>query len=239
MRFVNLLRRTLRALAKKPGFTSVVVATLALGIGANTAVFSFVNALLLRPLPFLEADRLVEVRAAVGEKPGRLTAREFQALERETTLFESFAAYYPSQYNMTGSGAPEALLCTITTASLFDVLGVDLLYGDLWDPATERGIDFHVALNHGLWTRLGGESVDRGKNLLELGRAEELSPDDPDVHHPLGNALAASGRLEEAIEAYDKAIELAPCFTQAHSISHPPSPAWADGGRLHARSARR
>jgi putative ABC transport system permease protein len=159
------VRSTLRALAKRPTFTSIVVSTLALGIGANTAVFSFVNVLLLRPLPFREADRLVEVRVVVGGEPGRLTSRELEALERETTLFEGFAAYYPSQYNMTGTGAPEALLCTINTASLFDVLGVDLLYGEPWDPATEKEIDFHVILNHGLWTRLGADPNVVGKTI--------------------------------------------------------------------------
>jgi putative ABC transport system permease protein len=143
----------------------MVVATFALGIGANTAVFSFVNALLLRPLPFPEPERLVEIRAMTGSKPGRLTAREYQTFRTESRFFESFAAYYPSQYNLTGSGPPEALLCTITTASLFDVLGVSLLHGDPWDPATEKEIAFEVVLNHGLWTRLGADPSMVGKTI--------------------------------------------------------------------------
>jgi putative ABC transport system permease protein len=161
----NSIRRSVRALARRPAFTAIVVVTLALGIGANTAVFSFVNALLLRPLPFHEPGRLVEVRAVVGSKPGRLTARELQTLKAESKLFESVAAYYPSQYNMTGSGPPEAVLCTITTESLFDVLGVELLHGDTWSPDTEKGIDFHVVLNHGLWTRLGADPSIVGKTI--------------------------------------------------------------------------
>jgi putative ABC transport system permease protein len=159
------VRYSVRSLSKRPGFTAVVVATLALGIGANTAVFSFVNALLLRPLPFPEPERLVEIRASTGSKPGRLTAREYQTLRDESRFLESVAAYYPSQYNLTGEGPPEALLCTINTKSLFDVLGVSLLHGDPWDPATEKEIGFEVILNHGLWTRLGADPSIVGESI--------------------------------------------------------------------------
>ena len=102
-------RYTIRSLVARPGFTAVVVATLALGIGASSAVFSFVNALLLRPMPFERPERLVRVQAVVDDEPGRLTAREVATLKREAHFFEDFAVYTPSQYNMTGAGEPESV----------------------------------------------------------------------------------------------------------------------------------
>ena len=160
-----MLKQTLRGLARRPGFTAVVVLTLALGIGANSAVFSFVNALMLRPMPYERPDRLVTIQAMVDKEPGRLSPREFAALKREADLFEDFAVYTPSQYNMTGAGAPEAVLCTINSENLFSVLGVDLLYGEPWSPQVEKGIEYDVVLGHALFTRLGADPSIVGKTI--------------------------------------------------------------------------
>ena len=156
---------TLRGWVRRHGFTGVVVLTLALGIGANSAVFSFVNALLLRPMPFERPERLVQVRAVVDGEPGRLTAREVATLKRDANLFQDFAAYYPSQYNLTGRGEPEAVLCTINTENLFSLLGVDLLYGEPWSADVEKVIEYDIILSHGLWTRLGADPDVVGKTL--------------------------------------------------------------------------
>src|SRR5215510_7438781 len=93
----------LRMLLKRPGLTFSVVLTLALGIGANTATFSFVNAILLRPLPFKEPDRLVRIVGLRGSEEGRISMIELQDLKREVTIFEDVAAYIPgAQYNYSG-----------------------------------------------------------------------------------------------------------------------------------------
>jgi hypothetical protein len=78
-------------LIKKPGFTVVVALTLALGIGANTAIFSFVNALLLRPLPYRDADRLVRIATLRGDEEGRLSMLELTDLREHTRVFEGIA----------------------------------------------------------------------------------------------------------------------------------------------------
>ena len=181
---------TLRSLAARPAFTAVVVATLALGIGANSAVFSFVNALLLRPMPFEQPERLVQVQAVVDDEPGRLTAREVATLKREAELFDDFAAYYPSQYNLTGAGEPEAVLCTINTENLFSVLGVELLYGEPWRAEVEKIIEYDVILSHALWTRLGADPDIVGKTItLDAAsyRINGVMP--PGFHFPVEAAL--------------------------------------------------
>jgi putative ABC transport system permease protein len=104
------MRYGARTLIKKPGFTFVVALTLALGIGANSASFSFVNALLLRPLPYRDADRLVRIAALRGKEEGRLSMLELGDLREQAPIFESVAPYIPgAQYNYSGDGPPEEL----------------------------------------------------------------------------------------------------------------------------------
>src|SRR5918995_1481074 len=126
------LRSAVRLLVHRPAFCGAIVLTLGIGLGAFTAIFSLIHALILRPLPFPDADRLVVVDAVVDAEDGRLALREYRDLSRDTRLFEHWAAYYRSQYNVTGGGTPEALTCTIGTSTLFKALGVRPVLGDLW-----------------------------------------------------------------------------------------------------------
>jgi putative ABC transport system permease protein len=97
------LRNGALMLVKKPGFTFVVTLTLALGIGANTAIFSFLNALLLHPLPYRDADRLVRVATLRSKEEGRLSMLKLKDLREQTPIFESVAPYIPgAQYNHSG-----------------------------------------------------------------------------------------------------------------------------------------
>src|SRR5262252_5601998 len=122
------IRYGLRGLWKRPGFTVVAVITLALGIGANTAIFSLINAVLLRPLPFREPDRLVWVWGNIrnGGNRASVSPLDFLDYRRENTTFEQFAAMFsvPLPLNLTGIGEPERLSAALVTGNFFQALGV-------------------------------------------------------------------------------------------------------------------
>lgn len=166
------IRYALRILVKRPGFTFTVVLTLALGIGANTAIFSFVNAILLRPLPFKEPDRLVHITAMRGSEEGRISMIELQDLKRELTLFEDVAAYVPGWlYNHNGVGAPEEVAVTLCTRNLFSVLGVPLLHGNTWPEGADLEGASEVVLTHELWQRRFGGSTGALNQKISLDTA--------------------------------------------------------------------
>ncbi len=156
-----------RSFPRTPAFALTAILTLALGIGANTAIFSFVNALLLRPLPFPDPDRLIRIEAVRGNEPGKLTPREWEELDRDQSTFEGVAAWYPSQYNLSdGSGPPEVLTACMTTANLFRVLDVPLTHGSSWKEGTQRERNPVIVLNHDLWLRrFAGDPAILGKTL--------------------------------------------------------------------------
>jgi putative ABC transport system permease protein len=161
------LRYGARILIKKPGFTFVVALTLALGIGANTAIFSFVNALLLRPLPYHDADRLVRIATLRGKEEGRLSMLELKDLREQTSIFESAAPYLPgAQYNYSGDGPPEELAATLVSRDLFNTLGVPLLHGGLWPESYDLERNFGVILTYDLWKRrFGGDPNALGRKI--------------------------------------------------------------------------
>src|SRR6185503_774324 len=118
-------RFALRGLLKQPGFAAVVVLTLALGIGASTAIFSVVNAVLLRPLPFPNSDRLQVVwgnyRALnIARLPAK--AAEYDDYAHQTQVFDSVAAYSTRSFNMTGGSEPERIRGAYVSANLFPML---------------------------------------------------------------------------------------------------------------------
>src|SRR5687768_6107272 len=125
------LRLALRACLRRPASSAAVIITLAVALGATTAIVSLVHALILRPLPFPDADRLVHIEPAIAGDAGRLSLREYRDLEHDSVTMDRWAAYYRSQYNLAGGGAPEALTCTIGTSTLFDALGVKPMHGDI------------------------------------------------------------------------------------------------------------
>jgi putative ABC transport system permease protein len=135
----------------------LIILTFAGGIGANVAVFSIVYALLLQPLPFPRADRLVVLSTEVAGAPGKLSPREYRALSQDLRLFERAAPFYPTQYNVTSTGAaPESLPSTTTTADLFEVLGVRTIQGSVWAPTLDFTRQYTVVLGEGLWRRRYG-----------------------------------------------------------------------------------
>jgi putative ABC transport system permease protein len=161
------LRYGARMLIKKPGFTLVVVLTLALGIGANTAIFSFVNALLLRPLPYKDADRLVRIAALRGNEEGRFSMLELKDMREQTASFELIGAYIPgAQYNYSGDGAPEEFSAILATREFFQVMGVPQLHGDVWPEEYDRERNFGVVLSYEVWQRrFGGDPNVLGRKI--------------------------------------------------------------------------
>jgi putative ABC transport system permease protein len=167
------LRFAARVLVKDKTFTAVVVLTLALGVGANTAIFSVVNELLVRPLPFPEAERLVMLWEFHPNAARMPTSRaNFLAWREQSTAFEGMAAFTDRRLNLTGGGDPEEIPVQFTTPELFRVLGIEPLHGrTLTQEDARPGATAIAVLSHGIWQRrFGGDLGVIGKPVM-LGGA--------------------------------------------------------------------
>ena len=167
------IRYALRTLARRPGFTAVAVITLALGIGANTAIFSVVNGVLLRPLDYPEPERLVALRESNASKQpdSQVSPANFREWRRQNTVFSDMAVYRTVSYNLTGDSNPERLLAGRVSAGLFKTLGVNPLLGREFYPEEDQpGSDKVVIISEGLWhRRFGSEANVIGKTLRLSG----------------------------------------------------------------------
>jgi putative ABC transport system permease protein len=157
------IRYGLRGLWKRPGFTGVALITLALGIGANTAIFSLINAVLIRPLPFPEPDRLVWTWGNIRNGGNRASVSPLDYLDyrNQNRTFEQFAAMIsvPISANLTGGGEPQRLSGAGVTGNFFQALGVQPALGRTFLIENERtGRDQVAVLSYGLWQkRFGGD----------------------------------------------------------------------------------
>ncbi len=156
------LRYALRWLSKNPGFTAVAVLTLGLGIGANAAIFSFVRGVLLRPLPYANPERVVQVWERT-ERDGRvqstvpLSNPNFRDYRERSRSFESMSAYSDWTFNLTGRGTPEQVSGALVSATFLRVLGVRPLAGRTFDADEDRpGRDGVVVISQRLWERRFG-----------------------------------------------------------------------------------
>jgi predicted permease len=162
------LKYGLRMLAKNPGFTVVAVLTLALGIGANTVIFSVVNGVLLRPLPYPEPARLITIYEKTAEfSQSSVSYPDFLDWRREIHSFTDMAAFRGGDFNFTGSGQAEHLRGELVSASLLPVLGVNPLLGRNFLPEEDQqGAGGVVMLTYGLWKRrFGADPNILGKTL--------------------------------------------------------------------------
>ena len=169
------LKYALRMLVKAPSFTFVVIATLALGIGANTAIFSAVNSVLLRPLPFKESERLLMVwsnNLQAGRDQGYQSLPDYLDLRDQNKVFEGLAAFTDLSLNLTGTGKPEHLNAYEATANLFPILGVRPFLGRNFLPAEDRPGGPRVAiLSYGVWQRsFGADPSIVGRQIMLDGR---------------------------------------------------------------------
>jgi putative ABC transport system permease protein len=154
------LRFGARMLLKQPGFTLIAVLTLALGIGANTAIFSIVNAVLLRPFPYKEPERLVILRERVSASGGFSPSYpNFVDWRAQNTVFDSMAPVLSNQsFNFTGAGEPERLRGRIVSAEFFSTLGIKPMLGrDFLAEEDRPGATPAAILSYGLWHRRFGE----------------------------------------------------------------------------------
>ena len=172
------IRYGLRTLGRSPGFLAVAVLTLALGIGANTAIFSVVDAVLLRPLPFRAPDQLValfETESAPGSYP--LTGTDYLDWRAQNQTFEDMATYsYQESFNASGAGEPERAIVVETQSNFFSMLGVEPLIGRAFLNGEDQAGRNHVAvLSYGFWQRhFGGDKTALGKSVLLNGEHYEV-----------------------------------------------------------------
>ncbi|HYG61378.1 MAG TPA: ABC transporter permease, partial [Thermoanaerobaculia bacterium] len=173
------IRYGLRAIRKSPGFAAAVLLTLMIGIGANSAIFSVIDAVLLRPLPYSDPQRLVVAWTQflqVGISENYFSIAEFQDLMKQNRSFERVAAYRSTvNLNLTGVAEPERLPSAMVTSDFFPILDVDAQAGRTFlqeDADSDRDV---VVLSHGLWQRrFGSDPGVVGRTMSLDGKANVI-----------------------------------------------------------------
>jgi predicted permease len=148
------VRYALRTLCKKPGFTAVCVLTLGLGIGATTAVFSVINSVLLRPLPYPNAERLLQIQEShPGESNRNFTYANYFDLEQQSQTLQNISAFRPWSFNLTGQGEPQEIAGAMVSGKFFPALGTQAGLGrTISEEDNQLGGDNKVVvLSYGLW----------------------------------------------------------------------------------------
>ncbi len=167
--FLQDLRHSVRALRNSPGFSAIAILTLALGIGANTAIFSAINSVLLRPLPFHDPDRLVflyETELAPGTYP--FAGPDYLDWQSQNKTLEGMSLYtWTGRSNVSGAGEPQSVAMVQTQANFFSVLGIQPYLGRSFAVGEDQdGKDRVAIVSHGFWMRnFGGDSDVLGKSL--------------------------------------------------------------------------
>jgi len=158
------VRHALRRLASSPGFTVVATLTLALGIGANVAIFTVVNAVLIRPLPFPHPDRLVRIAADATATGGRnigISQPELDDLSNRAGVFDGVTAVWPVSASFLGGDRPERVEVLVTSANYFQLLGANAQLGRVYGPQDAvPGVSDAVVISDGLWHRAFGAATD-------------------------------------------------------------------------------
>ncbi len=200
--FLSDFRFAVRSLARRPGFAVVVVATLALGIGAVTAIFSVVDALLVRPLPYQNPEELVAVwerNASRNRDVNTVAVPNFLAWKASSNSFADLAAAYPAGVTLTGAGEPERVEAAWVTPSLPGLLGIEPLLGRFFTPEEVQAGDRRVALlGHGLWQRRFGGAADVVGRSLRISGEEHVVVGVMPRGFALPDMLEGFGALDEA-----------------------------------------
>ncbi len=183
-----------RMLRKNPGLTLIAILTLALGIGANTAIFSVVNAVLLQPLPFAEAERVVRIWGVFSQGNRAATSPpDYLDYRAQNQSFEDFAALRQASFTLTGKTEPERIVGANVTANFFHALGVQPLRGRTFTPEEEQPGQAQVALiSEGLWQRrFGADPAVIGQSLWLDGK-----------NHTIIGVIPNASRLPEEAEVW-------------------------------------
>ena len=227
------LSLALRRLRRSPAFTAAAVLTLALGIGANSALFSLADAALLRPLPYPTADRLMmlwETQPGAGKPRERASAANFLDWRRRAPAFDAMAAWDDWGMALTGAGEPEELSTVVASPNLFQLLGVTPALGRAFLPEEETsGRNRVVILSHDFWAgRFGGEPGVIGRTLTLDGLPHEIVgvmpegfrfPDEASVALWSPLAFGASELVTRAERRFQVMGRLAPGATPADAQS--------------------
>lgn len=191
------LRYGMRVLFRKPGFAAVAVLTLAIGIGANTAIFSVVNGILLRPLPYKDAGRIVTLwqsNIQKGVERVDVSPANFIDWQEKNQVFDEMSVIEPYSFSLTGQGEPESIRSWLVSDGFFKVLGVEAMLGrtflaEEYQPGNERVI----VIGHGLWKRRFGSDPDLiGQKILLNGQpyiVAGIMP--PEFQFPAGREIWA------------------------------------------------
>jgi putative ABC transport system permease protein len=166
------LRYALRQLRKSPGFTLTVIVTLALGIGANTAIFTVVYATLLAPMPYPQPDQLVMVWSKIQGSRNGIAAQDFVDWKTRNTAFQDINAFTGGAFNLATKEQPEFLQGQFTTPGMYRMMGNKFLYGrDFLPEEGTLGKEHEVILINKLWRRLGSDPNIVGKTIQLDGTA--------------------------------------------------------------------
>jgi putative ABC transport system permease protein len=225
--FITELRQdvgyALRTLRRTPAFTAVALVTLALGIGANSAIFSVVHGVLLESLPFRDADRLHQLRMLYpdGTKYNAFSAPDYMSMREETRVFEQVEAYTTRLLTMTGAGEPREVEGAAVSGGLFELLGVPVAFGRGFLPdENQPGRGNVLVLGDGFWQRVfGGDRNVLGRSVTVSGASYAVVgvlapaaglPNRADVYVPLTNdatfsAATATGRRSEFLGVLGRA----------------------------------
>jgi putative ABC transport system permease protein len=176
---MNDLRGALRMLLKSPAFSLIAIATLALGIGANTAIFTIVHAVFLEQLPYRDANRIVAIWETNAQRPGKsntVAPANFLRWQERATSFASLAGYAETRANLTGSGNPEELVAQNVTEKYFSVIGVEPFLGRTFTAAESADPkSVAVILTHELWERrFGSDPAIIGRSIQLNGKPQTV-----------------------------------------------------------------
>jgi putative ABC transport system permease protein len=227
------LRYAVRGLIKRPGFTFIAVMTLALGIGANSAIFSVVDGVLLRSLPLPDSKSLYAIHrgaAIFNRYDAPLSYPQYQDVVQQTRSFQSIGAWVDSDANFSGSGTPERVMLRIVMPSLLPTLGVDTVRGRNFLPEeTTKGRDRVALITYGLWQRRFGGADDTVGKSVYLDNTEyqivgilprdfqfeapvdlwvPLTTTDPEINVRNSHFLRAIGRLRPGVTEKSIAADL-------------------------------
>jgi len=196
--FVNDLRQGVRRLRHAPVFSCLAIATIALGVAANTAIFSMVDGVLLRRLPYASGDRLIHIREASSLRPDvRFSVPEIKDLRAQTKVFDAVVEYHTMAFQLYGLGDPQRLQTGVVSDNFFQVLGVQPTMGRLFQPGEEEvGAPPVVLLSYNYWKNaLGGDTKvigakftmnDRVHTIVGVLPPLPLYPDNNDIWVPAG-----------------------------------------------------
>ena len=227
------IRYALRQLHKSPGFATVTVVTLALGIGANTAIFSVVNAVLLNPLPFRDANRIVSMfEETQNFAKGSISYPNFLDWQRDNRSFEAMAAYRGTDGSITGVGQPENVRAQRVSANFFPILGVNPILGrNFTSEEDRRGASPTALISEGLWKRkFASDRNVIGQRLVVAGQPRTIVGVIPasfrlhvfnfrtaDVYEAIGEDTDPSFYLRDSYRGMDAIGLLKPGVTHAQA----------------------